>query len=116
MEFFENIINNTNFVLKNSTMSGPGYDELKLLNRKIDELVNSYSNLKTECEILRTEKKALNSMLMDRETEMKELGKKYERVKLAGALLGDGETATDAKKKIGELVREIDRCIALLDR
>ena len=97
-------------------MSGQGYEELKLLNRKIDELVNSYSNLKHECENLRTEKEALKSSLLDRETEMKELEKKYERVKLSGALLGDGENATEAKKKITELVREIDNCIALLDR
>jgi predicted nucleic acid-binding Zn-ribbon protein len=97
-------------------MSGQGYDELKLLNRKIDELVNSYSNLKSECENLKTEKEALKVVLLDRETEMKDLEKNYERVKLAGALLGEGETATDAKKKITELVREIDKCIALLDR
>jgi predicted nucleic acid-binding Zn-ribbon protein len=97
-------------------MSGQGYEELKLLNRKIDELVNNYNNLKHECENLRTEKEALKSSLLDRETEMKELEKKYERVKLSGALLGDGENATEAKKKITELVREIDNCIALLDR
>jgi chromosome segregation ATPase len=97
-------------------MSGQGYEELKLLNRKIDELVNSYSNLKTECENLKSEKEALKVVLQDRETEMEGLEKKYERVKLAGALLGDGENATEAKKKITELVREIDNCIALLDR
>lgn len=97
-------------------MSGQGYEELKLLNRKIDEFVNSYSNLKAECENLKSEKEALKIVLQNRETEMKELEKKYERVKLSGALLGDGENATEAKKKITELVREIDNCIALLDR
>jgi predicted nucleic acid-binding Zn-ribbon protein len=97
-------------------MSGQGYDELKLLNRKIDELVNSYRDLKLENENLRTGKQALQTMLVERETEMKELEKKYERVKLTGALLGEGENASEAKKKITELVREIDNCIALLDR
>jgi predicted nucleic acid-binding Zn-ribbon protein len=97
-------------------MSGQGYDELKLLNRKIDELVNSYSSLKQECKDLKSEKEALKTVLHDRETEMKELEKKYERVKLAGALAGEGENASEAKKKIGELVREIDNCIALLNR
>ena len=97
-------------------MSGQGYEELKLLNRKIDELVNSYHNLKQESENLKSEKEALKVALLDRETVMKELEKKYERVKLFGALLGDGENAIEAKKKITELVREIDNCIALLDR
>jgi predicted nucleic acid-binding Zn-ribbon protein len=97
-------------------MFGQGYDELKLLNKKIDELVNSYSNLKQECENLKTEKEALKAVLLDRETEMKELEKKYERVKLAGALAGEGENASEAKKKISELVREIDNCISLLNR
>jgi predicted nucleic acid-binding Zn-ribbon protein len=97
-------------------MTGQGYEELKLLNRKIDDLVNSYSNLKTECKNLKTEKEALKTVLHDRETEMKELEKKLDRLKLSGALLGDGENAIEAKKKITELVREIDKCIALLDR
>ena len=97
-------------------MTDQGYEELKLLNRKIDELLNSYHNLKQECKDLKSEKEALKATLLDRETEMKELEKKYDIVKLSGALLGDGENATEAKKKITELVREIDNCIALLDR
>jgi len=97
-------------------MSGQGYEELKILNRKIDELLNNYSNLKTEFENLKTGNEALKGLLQERESELKELEKKYERIKLTGALLGDGENAIEAKKKITELVREIDRCIALLDR
>ena len=97
-------------------MSGQGYDELNLLNNKINELVGRYNNLKAECENLRTEKEAMKGLLLDRETEMKELEKKYERVKLTGALLGNSENAAEAKKKITELVREIDNCIALLNR
>ena len=97
-------------------MSGQGYEELKLLNRKIDDLVSRFNSLKAECENLNTAKETLTLVLQDREIEMKELEKKYERVKLSGALLGDGENAIEAKKKITELVREIDKCIALLDR
>ena len=29
-------------------MSGQGYEELIILNRKLDELLNRYNNLKTE--------------------------------------------------------------------
>jgi predicted nucleic acid-binding Zn-ribbon protein len=97
-------------------MSGQGYEELKILNRKLDELLNKYNDLKTECEDLGNRNEALNNMLQDRETKIKELEIKYERIKLSGALLGEGENATEARKKITELVREIDRCVALLNR
>jgi chromosome segregation ATPase len=93
-----------------------GYDELNLLNKKINELVTSYSDLKSECENLKTEKEALKGLLLNRETEIKELEKKNDKIKLTGALLGDSENAVEAKKKINELVREIDNCIALLNR
>ena len=58
----------------------------------------------------------MKTILQDREAKFKELEIKYERVKLSGALLGEGENASEAKKKITELVREIDRCVALLNR
>ena len=97
-------------------MSGQGYDELIILNRKLDELLNRYSSLKTEVADLKNGNEVLKAMLQEREDKMKELEIKYERVKLSGALLGDGGNAPEAKKKITELVREIDKCVALLNR
>ncbi len=101
---------------KEFTMSGQGYEELKILNKKLDELFNKYNNLKTEHADLKTGNEALKSQLQDRDARLKELEIKYERIKLAGALLGEGENGAEAKKKITELVREIDRCVALLNR
>jgi coenzyme F420-reducing hydrogenase delta subunit len=97
-------------------MSGEGYEELKILNRKLDELFNKYNTLKTECRDLRTGNENLKLKLQEREARLKELEIKYERIKLSGALLGEGENASEARKKITELVREIDRCVALLNR
>jgi predicted nucleic acid-binding Zn-ribbon protein len=97
-------------------MSGQGYDELIILNRKIDELINRYSSLKSEIEDLKSGNEVLKAMLQERDEKIKELEIKYERVKLSGALLGDGGNAPEAKKKITELVREIDKCVALLNR
>jgi coenzyme F420-reducing hydrogenase delta subunit len=65
---------------------------------------------------LKSGNEVLKGMLQAREEQMKELEIKYERIKLSGALLGEGENALEAKKKITELVREIDRCVALLNR
>ncbi len=97
-------------------MSGPGNEELIILNRKLDELLDRYNNLKREVKELKDGNKVLQTVLQDREEKVKELETKYERIKLSGALLGEGENANEAKKKITELVREIDRCVALLNR
>ena len=97
-------------------MSGQGYEELIILNRKLDELLDRYNNLKLEVTDLKSGNEVLKGMLQDREEKMKELEIKYERIKLSGALLGEGENAIEAKRKITELVREIDRCVALLNR
>jgi predicted nucleic acid-binding Zn-ribbon protein len=97
-------------------MSGQGYEELIILNRKLDELLDRYNNMKLEVTDLKSGNEVLKGMLQAREEQMKELEIKYERIKLSGALLGEGENALEAKKKITELVREIDRCVALLNR
>jgi hypothetical protein len=97
-------------------MSGKGYEELIILNRKLDELLNRYNTLRGELADLKTMNGELNIKLQARDVKINELEIKYERVKLSGALLGDGENAFEAKKKIGDLVREIDKCVALLNR
>jgi chromosome segregation ATPase len=101
---------------KDFVMSGQGYEELKILNNKLDELFNKYNNLKSDYADLKTGSEALRNQLNDRDARIKELEIKYERIKLAGALLGEGENGAEAKKKIMDLVREIDRCVALLNR
>ena len=97
-------------------MTGQGYEELIILNRKLDELFNRYNNLRSELGNLRNVNEELKVDLHERDERIKELELKYERVKLSGALLGEGENATEAKRKINDLVREIDRCVALLNR
>ena len=97
-------------------MTGQGYEELIILNRKLDELINRYNNLRSELGNLRNVNEELKVDLQERDKRIKELELKYERIKLSGALLGEGENALEAKRKINELVREIDRCVALLNR
>ncbi len=97
-------------------MSDQGYEELTLLNKKIDELLERYNNLRIEIKNLRCENETITRNLQERNEKIKELETKYERIKLSGALMGDGENANEAKRKITELVREIDRCVALLNR
>ena len=97
-------------------MSDQGNEELALLNKKLEELFERYSELRTKNKELKIENELIKRSLQSKNEEIKQLEIKYERVKLSGALLGEGENAAEAKKKINELVREIDRCVALLNR
>jgi len=52
----------------------------------------------------------------EQQDQIKELHGQIEMLKMAKSLaVADGET-TDAKLKINELVREIDKCISLLNK
>lgn len=97
-------------------MSDQGNEELTLLNNKLEELFERYDDLRTKNKELKTENELIKRNLQVKEERITQLEIKYERVKLSGALLGEGENAVEAKKKINELVREIDRCVALLNR
>jgi archaellum component FlaC len=97
-------------------MSGQGFEELAVLNRKLDELLASYNTLRTELQEMKIVNEGLKGALHERDVKIKELEIKYERVKLTGALLGDGENAGEAKRRLNDLVREIDKCVALLNR
>jgi predicted RNase H-like nuclease (RuvC/YqgF family) len=97
-------------------MSDQGLEELTLLNKKLEELFERYNDLTTKNRDLTKENDTLKRYLKERDEKVKELEFKYERIKISGALMGEGEGAVVAKQKINELVREIDRCVALLNR
>jgi len=97
-------------------MSGQGLEELAMLNKKIEELFERYNDLRTKNRDLKNENDTLKRYIEERELKIRDLEKRYERIKISGALMGEGEGAAEAKKKINELVREIDRCVALLNR
>lgn len=66
------------------------------------ELNSEISNLKSEIEVLRKE----NSKLEEN----------YNKLKLAKSLTESFGDSHDAKIKVNRIVREIDKCIALLNR
>ncbi len=97
-------------------MQDQSLDELNLLNKKLDELLLRYRDLKEKNEELNKINRELINKLRENEDKIRLLEERNERIKISGALLGSGENAVEAKKKINELVREIDRCVALLNR
>ena len=57
----------------------------------------------------------LKKNLAFREEQLDSLQKEHEALKVAVAMGTAESSSTDAKKKINELVREIDKCMALLN-
>ena len=87
------------------------------ISRKVEKLILLQSELKKE----NAELKQLNGQLArdveEHKSKVKELENNNRIVKLARSL---NEVSTgknnDARQKVNELIREVDKCIALLNR
>lgn len=86
------------------------------LNGKVDLLIKQCDRLKSENAALEEANHALHEEIEEQGKVISELEEKNEMIKVAGALQGSGEENSEARQKINELVREIDKCIALLNR
>jgi len=87
-------------------------DELKL---NIRRLINNLENSRSELGKIRREKDDLESKFVTFKEDFEALTKRYENLKVAKALAeGDPENQA-AKQKITKLIREVDKCIALLN-
>lgn len=82
---------------------------------KVRKLLELNAAIKTENEKLAGEIKVLNAKIENLMAITNELESKLTVVKLAKALNKE-ESRTNVKLKINELVRDIDRCIGLLNK
>nr|WP_320119159.1 hypothetical protein [uncultured Marinifilum sp.] len=86
------------------------------LKKRISELISLYQKSKNEKESLIHEKLELMEQLETLTREKEELEHHYNTLKLAKTLAANSEDSHHAKLKINRIVREIDKCIALLNR
>ncbi|GGH72440.1 MAG: hypothetical protein EP346_10200 [Bacteroidetes bacterium] len=86
------------------------------VRRKLEQLLERYDALKAENAAL---KSALSEIKADNErlkVENGDLEEQLRQARMAGALRGSDEGAVEeTKSTLAELVREIDKCIALLN-
>jgi hypothetical protein len=86
------------------------------IKQKIELLVSSFDRVKHENEMLLAQKNELERLLREKEQAYSELEERYSRLKFARAFQASSEDVHDAKIRVNRIVREIDRCIALLNR
>ena len=88
---------------------------LENVKENIKRLIAAYESEKMERERLQSE---LDNCRMQNETYKKqiiELERQIDNLKLTEAFMAGGADTTAAKKKIDSLMKEIDRCIKLME-
>ena len=65
---------------------------------------------------LREQNERLQQIVQQKESQIDELEKRNQKLTLVKSIMADSEDANDARVRINRIVREIDKCIALLNR
>lgn len=93
------------------------YEEIiGLLREKIEKLINLYEQAKADNVELNSKNETLLKKLEEKEQEIESVQIKYENLRLAKTVSASSEDSHEAKIKINRIVREIDKCIALLNK
>jgi hypothetical protein len=85
------------------------------ISDKVKKLVGRNETLKEEIEVFRKKAIELENLVKDRNIEIENLTEQNNILKISKAVRTE-EGAVDTKKRINELVREIDKCIGLLNQ
>ena len=83
---------------------------------KVKQIIAKHEALKQEKHQLTAEIRKLEGVVNQLRQENQVLDHKYENLKLAKLLAVSDRDSKDAKGRIQKLVREIDKCIALLNK
>ena len=108
----------TNFVvtsLKIITVKGlNAIDEIK---KKFQVLIKENQELANQNQSMKDQLNSINANEQNMVNEINELKEKYKILKMSKKLDGqETENSTELKLKINEMVKEIDKCIALLNK
>lgn len=87
---------------------------LKSIAEKIETLISRYETLKSENLRLNGEIARLKADNDDKNNKLKALQEKIDRLQLTEAFSGSSTGNSDAKRKVAQLIREIDKCMAML--
>ena len=85
------------------------------VKQKIQQLIAAYEQEKMERERLQAALKQAESQNETYKMQIIELERQIDNLKLTEAFMAGGADTAAAKKKINSLMKEIDRCIALME-
>lgn len=92
------------------------YEELiKNFESKLRILISGYKSLQEKNTLLVSELERRQNDLMLAHREILALRQNYDHLRMARTLAVTDEEKATSKKRIDKMVREIDKCLALLD-
>lgn len=97
-------------------MVNPNIDLVVKLEEKIDLLVERYRTEKEENRMLRGQITQLTRQLEEASSSHASLEEKFNNLKISKSLEVSSEDVHETRVRINQIVREIDKCIALLNR
>ena len=89
---------------------------LEDLRKNINRLISLYEAEKTENEKLRSELSESKAAVNSYREQISELEEQIETLRLTQAFTAGGNTSSASKEKIDKMIKEIDRCISLLEK
>ena len=89
---------------------------LEDVKQNIERLIALYEARKAECESLREALAQSEQRNTDCREKIAELEQQIDTMKLSAAFMAPAGSNVVAKEKMDKLIREIDRCISLLEK
>lgn len=92
------------------------YEELTTaFETKLRKLISGYKELQIQNSQLKADLNRKQTDLMLAHQEILELRKNYDHLQIAKNLGASEEEKNESRQRINKMVREIDKCLALLD-
>ena len=85
------------------------------IKQKIERLIAAYEKEKMERIRLQDALQQSQKQNETYKTQITELERQIDNLKLTQAFVADGKDNTEARKKIDRLMKEIDKCISLME-
>ena len=90
-------------------------DLIKDFELRLGTFISCYKSLQEKDAILVSELERRQNDLMLAHREILELRQNYDHLRMARTLAATDAEKAESKKRIDKMVREIDKCLALLD-
>jgi len=101
--------------------AGTTHERLQLLKANLDRLLRSYQAVQRENDLLKQQLDTLRRAVSDKNKKIEGLEQQMELQRTAAAVAGNAQSEDAGaereamRKRINELIKEVDQCIALLN-